>query len=71
MRTRGNYRWYFVCSNCEAKAFATKAFLACPRCGASLESTEMQMPPWLKHSHDKGIRHRNHTLTSGSKTVVI
>lgn len=53
MRTRGHYRWYFVCSNCEAKAFATKAFIACPRCGASLESTEMQKPPWLKHAHDK------------------
>jgi len=53
MRRKGNYRWYFVCSNCEAKAFATKAFIACPRCGASLESTEMQKPPWLKHAHDK------------------
>ncbi len=53
MRPAGTRRWYFVCGDCGAKVFASKAFIACPRCNRGLESREMQQVPWSNHS----VRH--------------
>ena len=39
-------RFYFVCGQCEAKWFADRSDVCCPRCGRDATSTERLVPPW-------------------------
>lgn len=40
-------RWYFVCSNCEAKWFSPVQEMPCPRCEEPVRSGERLRVPWL------------------------
>ena len=40
--------YYFVCRRCNAKWFAVKRRVACPRCSAVAQSRERLRPPWRK-----------------------
>ena len=48
--TRGDdqTRWYFVCE-CNAKFFADRKQVCCPRCGQLRKSRERIVPPWRRH----------------------
>ena len=43
-------RWYFVCLTCNAKWFAMKQEMPCPRCFTAARSRERLTPPWLSPS---------------------
>lgn len=46
-RSADRRRWYFVCLTCNAKWFAMKQEMPCPRCFTPVCSRERLTPPWL------------------------
>jgi hypothetical protein len=45
--------YYFVCTACEAKWFATQVRTICPRCGRRSLSGEQLTPPWYNRTDNE------------------
>jgi hypothetical protein len=45
--------WYFVCDRCNAKWFAAKKSMRCPRCGRRESSDEQFFFPWTAAAAEK------------------
>jgi len=45
---RDETQWYFVCSRCGAKWFASARRCRCPRCCQTTVSGERLLPPWWR-----------------------
>lgn len=42
----GDLPWYHLCRRCEAKWFAPRRKMRCPRCGRMSKSPIPMRPPW-------------------------